>query len=80
MRWLAIGLNIAQLGAVAYIFFRWGAGSSEKPIVWLMVVCAVVNLAVRVPLSSRPNLLVLYMQRRRLEEQAKIDSLNAMNK
>lgn len=45
-----------------------------------MVVCAVVNLAVRVPLSSRPNLLVLYMQRRRLEEQAKIDSLNAMNK
>jgi len=80
MRWLAIFLNVGLLAFIAYGITKWGLPTEDRPFVYIALVCAVVNLIARIPPSNHPRLLTLYLQRRRLEEQAKIDSLNAANR
>lgn len=78
MRLFAIGLNIVQFFLTLAAMTRLGMPEYDDPEYWLVVVVLIV------PLVSIPSLvngdnkswLGLYLKRKRLEEQKRIDQLN----
>lgn len=75
MRLFALVLNAALLACIGFLFYKHGLPRGEDSWVLSLATAAPVVSLIALWLLPSKNLLGLYLQRKALEEQAKIDGL-----